>query len=140
MPSPRDLLLARHRAAEPRLDALREIVLADLERSARRRMSPLDMLRTVWRELVAPCRPVWMTLAAVWVMLLVLNGAGRPRGAAAFPSAEQTIAAMTQWMERRRALAELTTPASAPARTSPETMAPGHSQVSPVAPSGRGAC
>lgn len=140
MPSPRDILLARHAAAELRLDVLRATVLADLERASRRPASPLDLLRAVWRELVVPCRPAWVALAAVWAVLLVLNGAGRPRGETTLPASSETVAAVAQWLERRRALAELTAPAAVPARKSPETVVPGHSHLPSIAPTTRGAC
>ncbi|MDF3056709.1 MAG: hypothetical protein K0R17_924 [Rariglobus sp.] len=140
MPSPRDILLARHGAAEPRLDVLRATVLARVEPTLNRRASLLTTLRAVWRELVVPCRPVWMTLAAVWAVLLVLNGTGRSRGEAPVFSANEITAAMTQWVERRRVLAELAAPAATPARKPPEAGIPGHSHLPSVTATTRSAC
>ncbi len=140
MPSPRDLLLARHRAAEPRLDALRTAVLAD-ETAARRRPMLLAALRTLWRELVEPCRPAWVALATVWAVLLILDCTSRPLGETRRPVATETVAAIARWLEQRRMLAELAVPAapssgpvpiSAPARD--------HSQLTPASAPMRDVC
>ena len=138
MPTPREILLARHRAVEPQLDAMRADVLASLEAPVSRGTASLpDMLRTVWRELVAPCRPAWMTLAAVWVVLLLVNGAGRSAGTEVAPASQETVAAVARWLEKRRMWAELTTP---PVPVAPEMRAPGHSQLSPAGTRTRDAC
>jgi hypothetical protein len=61
--SPRALLLARHAAAAPQLDALRRAALPPAEIS--------------WQEFVAgifrPHRAAWGALAAVWLVLLALH-------------------------------------------------------------------
>ncbi|HEY9247576.1 MAG TPA: hypothetical protein VIO38_00515 [Rariglobus sp.] len=125
MPSPREILLARHRSVEPLLDALRANVLAG--ETGGRRPVLLDALRTLWRELIAPCRPAWMTLAGVWVVLLVLNGAGRPVGETARTTVSQT-AMVASWREQRRLLAELAaSAASAPVNEPTTNRRPDHS-------------
>jgi len=76
MKTPRELLLDRHRAAAPRLDAIRVSVLA----SAAREAVPLASVNvaatcclTLWRELFLPCRRIWNGLAIVWLVLIALN-------------------------------------------------------------------
>lgn len=76
MKTPRELLLNRHRAAAPRLDAIRESVLASVAREAAP-PAPVDAAATccltLWRELFLPCRRIWSGLAAVWLVLIALN-------------------------------------------------------------------
>jgi hypothetical protein len=81
MKTPRDLLLSRHAAAQPNLDALRRQVVAEhlgpasLEEAA----PPHGFVRALWVELFWPSRRAWAGLAAVWVVVLGLNLAARQR-------------------------------------------------------------
>ncbi len=120
MLSSREILLARHRAVEPRLDAMRVAVLAAGTRAVRQPVL-LNALRTLWRELVVPCRPAWVAFAAVWVVLLVVNGAGRSAGHEVRPTASEMAMTIASWREQRRLLAELTSPAAPPSMNKPAT-------------------
>ena len=80
MKTPRDILFARHQTAAPKLDAIRREVLNAEFRERRRAAVPkfsaadtatLPIL--VWRELIFPCRRIWMGLATVWVLLFIVN-------------------------------------------------------------------
>lgn len=81
MKTPREILLARHRAAGARLDAVREAVLAQLRSEAAQ--APvrtvgladffLHLAIAPWRELILPARRVWTSLAAVWAVLILVN-------------------------------------------------------------------
>ena len=81
MKTPREILLDRHRNAESKLDAIRRDVLAEFVPAEPAIESPrptppfsFSMLRTkVWRELVLPCRHVWVGLAAAWMLILGLH-------------------------------------------------------------------
>jgi hypothetical protein len=86
MKTPREILLARHGAIEPKLDAVRHAVVAAIRHpepaNARTHGQPADSLagtlfRTLWHELILPCRQVWKGLAAVWLILFILNVAQR---------------------------------------------------------------
>jgi hypothetical protein len=79
MNTPRDLLFARHQAAIPKLDALRRDVVAGLGAARRRGQTSLaaGLLPLLWRELIRPCRQTWTALAAVWVVLFIVNAAQR---------------------------------------------------------------
>jgi hypothetical protein len=80
MKTPREILLGRHRAAEPKLDAIREKAVAKLTpeavSAASTRISgpwPWRAAWVLWRELIFPCRHIWAGLAAAWVVLLLVN-------------------------------------------------------------------
>ncbi len=79
MKTPREILLQRHRATEPRLDGIRRDVISRLANPPGLRIerSLLRALHTLWRELIWPCRRTWAGLAAVWVVLLTLQLASR---------------------------------------------------------------
>jgi hypothetical protein len=86
MKTPRQILLARHPAVEPKLDRIRRAavqVAADVNRR-----SPAHheftftatvscALASLYRELIWPCRKIWAGLAAVWLVLLSVNFALR---------------------------------------------------------------
>jgi hypothetical protein len=71
MKTPREILLKRHQATVPKLDATRREVLNAELRAAE--TSPLNWPRVLWRELVWPCRRIWAGMAAVWLVILVVN-------------------------------------------------------------------
>jgi len=119
MKTPREILLARHRAIEPRLDAIRHTVVQELAQTAAhfekekfsrearegregsfqrditegrvprvpiissfviRHLSLSQLLKTLWREIISPCRRVWGGLAAAWLVILAVNLAQREPG------------------------------------------------------------
>lgn len=83
MKTPREILLARHRAVNTKLDQIRREVVDDIrrrERSADAR--PEERVNRpflaaaalkLWRELVWPSRGKWAGLAAVWLVILGYN-------------------------------------------------------------------
>ena len=105
MKTPREILLARHRAIEPRLDAVRQAAVAAIRdrqtangrtRSVQLSSIANTIFQTLWRELILPCRQVWKGLAAVWCILFILNVAQRheagARVVAVGPSAPLLVA------------------------------------------------
>lgn len=128
MKTPRELLLARHADARPRLDALRAAVLAEL--LSPRPSAPSSSLRvTLWEQLVVACRPAWMALGAAWVLILVLNTTSsatteRPVVATASPRSPEVEAMLTA---QRQLWVELTSPTEPP---------PPRAKESPASPSG----
>jgi hypothetical protein len=136
MKTPRDLFLERHRAATPRLDRIRNEVLAsELTEKGRTEpepqgagsadRSPAWMAQTVWHELVRPCRLAWTGLAAVWLLVLGLNIAApndpRTLAHAPTPPAPEVLATLR---EQSRMLTELLDSGVAPETTSSEPTAP----------------
>jgi len=68
----------------------------------------------VWVELIRPSRNAWAGMAALWVVLLAVNGRlsdHRMIEAGASPSSSQDM--MQAWEEQNSVLAELTQPAIA---------------------------
>ncbi|HEX7619306.1 MAG TPA: hypothetical protein VF480_11385 [Verrucomicrobiae bacterium] len=85
MKTPREILLARHQAAAPKLDAIRhDVVNAEFNAGQASRLFPsgrmkksetgaTPFLRLLWQELVLPSRRIWAGLAAVWVLIFVFD-------------------------------------------------------------------
>ena len=75
MKTPREILLERHRAAEQKLDAIRQSAVATVtdRRSVSSYISAATILQTIWRELFFPSRRIWTSLAAVWVFIFIVN-------------------------------------------------------------------
>jgi hypothetical protein len=116
MKTPRELLLQRHEAALPRLDALRaraggfqppsvaQAIAADGDWK-----SPAPA--SLWERLFGPNPLAWAGLAAAWLVLLAVNYSGRnPASSADIASrasqpSEAAVAEIVR--ERRREMAEL---------------------------------
>ena|ERR1035437_2975452 len=93
MKTPRDILFARHQAAMPKLDAIRQSTVAAVCRiltdcaherrsqtaaTTQNRLTPLvtSLLccsNKLWLELIWPCRRIWTGLATVWILIFVAN-------------------------------------------------------------------
>ena len=81
MKTPRDILLARHQAAAPKLDAIRRRVVRELNNQETKGQSWLAALVAWWlscstqfrQELIWPCRRFWLGLTVVWLLLLIVN-------------------------------------------------------------------
>lgn len=66
MKTPREILLREHRGASPKLDAIRAEVLAGINQ-------PQPPRTALWRDWLWPCPRVWAGLAAVWLVILLMN-------------------------------------------------------------------
>ena len=102
MKTPRDLLLRRHRDAQPKLDAIRNAVLA-------REMPPADAHMTL-RDILRSLRWHLAAMSAVWLFVLILRAdAGRgPVLAAATPKPPPPAVMIASMREHRRLLSEMT--------------------------------
>ena len=132
MKTPRELLLARHQAAAPKLDAIRrEVVTAEFKSVGQAsRLSPSEMmkrsetgatpvLRLLWQELIWPSRRIWTGLAAVWVLIFIVNVAQRdPAEVLARKTPASATDAILAWRQQERMLAELMA-TTAPAEAEP---------------------
>jgi hypothetical protein len=107
MKTPREILLARHRAVEPKLDTLRREIIAELNKKEinEPRLSNsvvslfFDCLKNLWLELIWPSRRIWAGLAAVWILILAANLSMRDQSGikiAKSPSSSQMITAFRQ--------------------------------------------
>ena len=106
------------------LPTARNAAAAETSRPAR---SLLQATLTGWRELIRPCRYAWSGLAALWLVLWLINGQLRPADAPRHLKTSTSV--MTDrvrfFEEQRRILVELTgpidfLPAEPPRRTSPK--------------------
>jgi hypothetical protein len=102
--SPRDILLARHRAAVPELDRARAAALA----IAFPRIAPVSLLAVFWRDVFLTYRSTWCGLAAVWLILAALHFSnplvGPVRKLDSPIAGDDLLAA---WDRQRRLLAEI---------------------------------
>jgi hypothetical protein len=81
MKTPRDILFARHQTAAPKLDAIRREVMVELNNKGTKEQnrpaslvsSLLGCSNKLWLELVWPCRRIWAGLAAVWILIFIVN-------------------------------------------------------------------
>jgi hypothetical protein len=133
MKTPREVLLARHQAAEPKLDAIRAAVVLGLNPHSE---SPrawaaggwtlwLRGPKTLWRELILPSRRIWTGLATVWLLLFIINVSQRdPAGGGAGHSL-RSPAVMMSWQVQQRWMDELLADRSAaPEAVRPRTVPP----------------
>ena len=119
MKTPHEILLERHRAAQPKLDRLRQEVLSQaLAREAPAALGRGQVVArvalTAWQELIWPSRRTWAGLAAAWLALAAINIQRRVAvkaspGGSSVPASDFAQA----FEEQRRVLAELLQPAIA---------------------------
>jgi hypothetical protein len=117
MKTPREILLARHRAAEPKLDAIRATALAEANTNPAARRSgthrpsakPLAIGLMLWRELILPSRRIWSGLAATWILIALVNLAQSksPVGVTAKAATRSEMAA--NYVAQQKMLGELLT-------------------------------
>ena len=130
MKTPREILLAQHRAAGPKLDAIRHDVVSALNNQETKSpvsesifvSSFLGCSKKMWDELVLPSRRIWSGLAAVWLLIIVVNVSQRdhsPVGKVA--SAPVLISAREQQRLMNELFADRTLPVEA---EPPKTFSP----------------
>ena len=126
MKTPRDILLTRHLFANPKLDACRTKALSkafskapSMPRLVRMKSQlPVRAALSAWRELIWPCRRAWTGMAALWVVMWVINRGLSDTQSAALP-ATSAPALLEALEEQRRILTELIAPASSPSAEPP---------------------
>lgn len=108
MKTPREILLARHHAAQPKLDAIRREAVAGMEGDAK---------GSYWFELVRSLRWHLVGLGAVWLFILLLHvETGGPTAMmASVPSTKAPNARiiMASLRENRRQVSEIIEPVAA---------------------------
>jgi hypothetical protein len=114
MNTPRDILFARHQATAPKLDAIRREVMAVEQREGRRAAVPqfraadtatLPIL--IWRELIFPCRRIWAGLAAVWILICIVNVSQRDNSRTLTANFMPTAGVMMTFRDQQKLLNEL---------------------------------
>jgi hypothetical protein len=143
MKTPREILFERHRSAEPKLDDLRNQVLAALSERRKaeafpgsRPQSPIGAaLKSLWSELIWPSRRAWAGLGAIWAVVLALNLEMKAESPA-LPAVRSARAGQVvqAFAEQRRVLAELLPPANSQIQAPSESRAPASSNSSGTNP------
>jgi len=119
MKTPREILLARHRAAGDKLDAIRQSVIArevsgvaPLPRNSQSWW--LRCLSIPWQELFLPSRRVWSALAAVWILIFVVNISQRDPINRVTGRPEHAPAVMMSWQVQQQLMSQLLAERSTP--------------------------
>ncbi|HVU27790.1 MAG TPA: hypothetical protein VHG71_08665 [Verrucomicrobiae bacterium] len=117
MKTPREILLAQHRAAGDKLDKIRDKFVAGLNHRDTKAQSSISVLASwylggsnaVWRELIFPRRRIWAGLAAIWILIFIVNFSQRDKSelaVKALPSPE----IFSTFQQQEKLLAELIGP------------------------------
>jgi len=115
MKTPREILLAQHRAAESRLDKIRGELVAELNHKGTKVRSPISSFvswclggsSAVWRELIFPSRRIWASLAAVWILILAVNFAQRDHSPVVMAKTAPTQEMILSFRQQEKLLGEL---------------------------------
>ena len=122
MKTPRDILFARHQTTAPKLDAIRREVVDELNNKGTKTRSFLSSFAPLrlccsnifWQELVWPCRRTWTGLAAVWVLLFIVNFSQRDNVSSATGKPVRSGAVIMSVQAQQRWINELLADRSAP--------------------------
>jgi hypothetical protein len=107
MKTPRDILLARHQATAPKLDAIRHAAVVTVCDRRKSHASTTSIWQTLWRELILPSRRTWAGLAAVWLILAVFNFSQRDSSQVVMTKSSSPAAMTMTFRDQQRILNEL---------------------------------
>jgi hypothetical protein len=122
MKTPHDILFARHQAAAPKLDAIRQEVVGELNNKATKEQSGavslvasfLGCSNKLWLELVWPSRRIWTGLAAVWILIFIVNFSQRDGSQAMIAKSALTPEMLMTFRDQQNLLNELLADRSPP--------------------------
>jgi hypothetical protein len=123
MKTPRDILFARHQDAVPKLDAIRQSTVAavcdrrtsaDYAQERRSQTAATAVLRTLWRELIFPCRRIWAGLAAIWILIFIVNFPQRDSSQTMITKSSPSPEIMMTFRDQQKLLDELLADRSIP--------------------------
>jgi hypothetical protein len=122
MKTPSDILFARHQAVAPKLDAIRREAVAGLnhqDTKAQRGTANLVSLclggsNKIWEELIWPCRRIWSGLAAVWILIFIVNFSQRDGSQTMIAKSVPTTEMMMTLRDQQKLLDELLADRSLP--------------------------
>jgi len=133
MKTPRDILLERHQATAPKLDAIRREAL-NVAADVNRRKQPVreltfaatlaNAIRLSFLELVWPCRRIWIGLTAVWILLFIVNVSQRDGSQTVTAKSGPSPEMIMTLKDQQKILAELLTDHSVPHDTERQTIFP----------------
>ncbi len=124
MKTPRDILLARHQAAAPKLDAIRREAVNSQFRRRDFAAIVLYLPSLFWRELILPSRRVWTGLAAIWILILAVNFSLRDRSQVALANARPSPQMMVAFRQQQQLMSELFNPSDVPVAEPKKPYAP----------------
>ena len=129
MKTPREILLAGHHSAVPKLDAIRHSTVAAVcdrrtsasanETHERRSPATARIWQMFWQEIVWPCRRIWTGLAAVWMVLFLFNLSQRDGSPPVIAKSSPPDATMMTLRDQQKLLNELFADRSLPADAEP---------------------
>jgi len=77
MKTPREILLARHKATEDKLDEIRRTLISELNNEGTKEQSFVTLFlccsQNLWRELILPRPRAWAGVAALWILIFTLK-------------------------------------------------------------------
>jgi hypothetical protein len=78
MKTPREILFEKHKAAQQKLDAIRESIVSECARPRPQQAAnvpthAVGTLAAFWQELFWPYRRIWTGLSVVWVGIIALR-------------------------------------------------------------------
>jgi hypothetical protein len=126
MKTPREILAERHRSMDAKLDLLRQEVVAEYvvapDLATKRGRAPgfnaAAIAIKLWRELVLPCRRLWLGLGAAWLVIvtahLAVSDAGNSREMAATKQVQSSPAIMAAIKEQKIWMIQMLEPATPP--------------------------
>jgi hypothetical protein len=112
MKTPREILFAGHQAAAPKLDAIRREIVAESNNKVTKEQSLpavfvslfLCCLKTFWCELIFPCRRIWTGLAAVWILIFIVNASQRDGSQTAVANSSPSLEMMMTFRDQQKFL------------------------------------
>jgi hypothetical protein len=115
MKTPREILLERHGSVQPKLDSIRRAVVGNLNNEGAKAQSwaagfaalCLGFPNKLWRELVLPSRRVWTGLAAVWMVLFIVNVSQRDNVSSVTGQPVHSSPVMMSWQVQQRLMNEV---------------------------------
>jgi hypothetical protein len=123
MKTPRDILFARHQSTAPKLDAIRHEFVTELNNQATKEQSrPASLVtwflggsKQLWLELIWPCRRIWTGLAAVWILIFIVNVSQRDGSQTVIAKSTPSPEVMMAFRDQQKLLNELLADRSLPA-------------------------
>jgi len=122
MKTPRDILFARHQSAAPKLDAIRRQVVLELNHQDTKAQSRTENLvswclggsKKLWQELIWPCRRIWTGLAAIWILIFIVNFSQRDGSQTMIAKSSPSPEMMMTFRDQQKWLDELLADRSLP--------------------------
>ena len=140
MKTPREILLARHKDAEPKLDAIRNECVGQAVGNALSPSPPSgeragvrgqSVLQLIWRELIFPSRRIWAGLAAIWLLIFAANFSMRDHPHATMAKTSPSPDMIMAYRQQEQLLTELIGPSDPPAAEPQKPYVPRPSSLRP---------